>query len=84
MRFVLATPRTLKSSLAALRRGLEELYPVPQELPDSIGRALARLESPRKASLRAKMPMRKQRPKNGESSEPRHGQGYEAFFVTAY
>lgn len=49
MRFVLATPRTLKSSLAALRRGLEELYPVPQELPDSIGRALARLESSKKA-----------------------------------
>ena len=49
MRFILATPRTLKSTFAALRRGFEELYPVHQELPDSIGRALARLNSSKKA-----------------------------------
>jgi hypothetical protein len=49
MRFVFATPRTLKSTFVALRRGFDELYPVPQELTDSIGRALARLESSKKA-----------------------------------
>ena len=49
MRLVLATPRTLKSTFVALRRGLEELYPVPQKLPDLIGRALARLKSSNKA-----------------------------------
>lgn len=49
MRFFLATPRRFKSTFVALSRGLDELYPIPQELPDSIGRALARLESSRKA-----------------------------------
>ena len=34
MRFVFATPRKLKSTFVALRRGFDELYPVPQELPD--------------------------------------------------
>jgi hypothetical protein len=45
MRFVLATSRRLKSTFVALSRSLEEVYPVPQELPDSIARALAGLES---------------------------------------
>jgi hypothetical protein len=45
MRFFLATPRRLISTFVALSRGLDELYPIPQELPDSIARALARLES---------------------------------------
>jgi hypothetical protein len=45
MRFFVATPERLLSTFAALGRGIEEVYMVPQDLPDSIARALARLES---------------------------------------
>jgi hypothetical protein len=44
MRFFLA----MISTFVALSRGLDELYPILQELPDSIARALAPLESSRK------------------------------------
>jgi hypothetical protein len=33
------------STLVALSQGLQKAYPVPHELPDSIARAFARLES---------------------------------------
>jgi hypothetical protein len=50
MRVFLATSRSLISTFVALGRGRDDLYPVAQELPDSIARALARLESCTKAS----------------------------------
>jgi hypothetical protein len=52
MRVFLATSRRLISTFVALGRGLDELYPVAQELPDSIARALARLDSSTKAPPR--------------------------------
>lgn len=42
------SPRRAISTLVALGRGLDELYSVPESLPDSIAQALARLESPTK------------------------------------
>ena len=45
MRLFVALPEKLLSPFAALSRGIEDVYPVPQDLPDSIARALARLES---------------------------------------
>ena len=44
------SPRRAISTLVALGRGLEEVYSVPQTLPDSIARALARLESATKTN----------------------------------
>ena len=43
-------PTKAISTLVALGRGLEEVYSVPQTLPDSIARALARLESATKTN----------------------------------
>jgi hypothetical protein len=48
MRFFLATHRWPVSPLVALSRGLQNVYPVSQDLPDSIARALARIESSKK------------------------------------
>jgi hypothetical protein len=42
----------LISTLAALGRELDEAFSVPQDLPDSISQALARLESPRRTNPR--------------------------------
>jgi len=41
------SPQRAISTFVALSRGLDELYSVPQDLPDSIALALARLESPK-------------------------------------
>lgn len=38
------SPQRAISTFVALSRGLDELYSVPKDLPDSIARALARLE----------------------------------------
>jgi hypothetical protein len=51
MRLFVALPEKLLSPFAALSRGIEDVYPVPQDLPDSIARALARLESSTKTKL---------------------------------
>jgi hypothetical protein len=51
MRFFVAMPERLLSTFVALSRGFEEVYPVPQDLLDSIARALARLESSTKTKL---------------------------------
>ena len=40
-----STHRRPVSDLVALSQGLQKAYPVPDELPDSIARAFARLES---------------------------------------
>ena len=48
MQFFLATHRRPVSTFVALSRELQKVYPVPQDLPDSIARALARLEPFRK------------------------------------
>jgi hypothetical protein len=45
MRLFFATHRRPVSTFMALRQGLQKAYPVPDELPDSIARAFARLES---------------------------------------
>jgi hypothetical protein len=45
MRFFLSTHWRPVSTFVALSRGLQKAYPVPDELPDSIARAFARLES---------------------------------------
>ena len=44
------SPQRAISTFVALSRGLDELYSVPQDLPDSIALALARLESPAKTN----------------------------------
>ena len=51
MGLFVVVPESLLSTFAALSRGIEEVYPVPQDLPDSIARALARLESSTKTKL---------------------------------
>jgi hypothetical protein len=48
MRFFFATHRRPVSTFVALSRGLQNAYPVPQDLPDSIARAFARIESLKK------------------------------------
>ena len=83
MRFVFATPRKLKSTFVALRRGFDELYPVPQELPDLIGRALARLEFLKRPSLLGKMPVRRQRPKTASCRTLATGNGARLYSLTA-
>ena len=51
MRFFVVLPERLLSTFAALSRGIEEVYPVPQDLPDLIARAVARLESSTKIKV---------------------------------
>jgi hypothetical protein len=50
------SPQKAISTFVALSRGLDELYSVPQDLPDSIARALARLESPAKTNQKPSRP----------------------------
>jgi hypothetical protein len=45
MRFFFATHLRPVSTFVALSRGLQNVYPVAQDLPDSIARAFARLDS---------------------------------------
>jgi len=45
MRLFFSTHRRPVSTLVALSQGFQKAYPVPHELPDSIARAFARLES---------------------------------------
>ena len=45
MRLFLSTHRRPVSTFVALSQDLQKAYPVPDELPDLIARALARLES---------------------------------------
>jgi hypothetical protein len=50
MRFFFATQRKSVSPLSVLSRGLQELYPVTQEVPDAIARTFARLDSSTKTN----------------------------------
>ena len=45
MRLFFSTHRRPVSTFVALSQGLQKAYPVPDELPNSIARAFARLES---------------------------------------
>jgi hypothetical protein len=66
------SPQRAISTFVALSRELDELYSVPQDLPDSIALALARLESPAKTNPPHHTAVEKQN-KEGVADTPDQG-----------